>query len=81
MTFVLTVYRLANLLGAMMSADIENALKIKAALESLGPEYKVNVQTLTDAAEHANKATLDRVNAWLANEGFEPLPADAGKVK
>jgi hypothetical protein len=79
--FVLTLYKLAALLGAVILPDIETALKIKAAFLSLGPEYSANIQHLADAADHANAETLDKVNAWLTANGFDPLPADAAKAK
>ena len=81
MTIVLTLYKLASLLGAVILPDIETALKIKAAFESLGPEYQANVQGLTNAAEHANQETIDKVNAWLTANGFDPLPPDPAIAK
>lgn len=78
---VLTLYKLAALLGAVILPDIETALKIKAAFESLGPEYKANVHSLADAALHANEETIGKVNAWLTANGFDPLPPDAAVVK
>lgn len=81
MSIVLTIYKLASLLGAVILPDIESALKIKATLESIGPEYKVNVQHLAGAAIHADQETIDKVNAWLTSNGFDPLPADPAKAK
>jgi hypothetical protein len=78
---VVTLYKLASLLGAVILPDIETALKIKAAFESLGPEYKANVQALHDAAQHANQETIDKVNAWLVQNGFDQLPPDALALK
>jgi len=80
-SFVLTLYKLASLLGAVILPDMETALKIKAAFTSLGPEYTVNVQHLADAADKADQETIDKVNAWLTANGFDPLPADAAKAK
>lgn len=81
MSIVLTIYKLASLLGAVILPDIESALKIKATLESIGPEYKVNVHSLQDAAMHADQETIDKVNAWLAANGFDPLPPDPATPK
>lgn len=81
MTIVLTLYKLASLLGAVILPDIETALKIKAAFESLGPEYKANIQSLADAAVHANADVIAKVNVWLQANGFDPLPPDAGVAK
>lgn len=81
MAIVLTIYKLAALLGAVIVPDIETALKIKAAFESLGPEYKANIQALTDATEHANVETINKVNAWLLENGFDQLPPDPAKAK
>jgi len=78
---VLTLYKLAALLGAVILPDIETALKIKAAFESLGPEYKANVHALASAAEHANEETIAKVNAWLTENGFDPLPPDPAVPK
>jgi hypothetical protein len=74
---IITIYQIAQLLGAVIVPDIIAALKIKAAFQSLGPDYKVNIQVLGDAAALANKETIDNVNAWLTANGFEPLPPDA----
>lgn len=81
MSIVVTLYQLASLLGAVVVPSIETALKIKAAFESLGPEYRANIQALTDAAVHANAETIAKVNAWLMEQGFEPLPPDAAVAK
>lgn len=81
MAIVLTLYKLSALLGAVILPDIETALKIKAAFQSLGPEYKANVQGLTDAANQANQETIDKVNAWLQANGFDPLPPDPAVAK
>lgn len=81
MSIVLTIYKLASLLGAVILPDIESALKIKATLESIGPEYKVNVHSLQDAAMHADQETIDKVNAWLRANGFDPLPPDPATPK
>jgi len=75
-SIVLTLYKLSALLGAVILPDIETALKIKAAFQSLGPEYNANIQALADAAQHANQETIDKVNAWLTSNGFDPLSAD-----
>lgn len=80
MSIVLTLYKFAALLGAVILPDIETALKIKAAFTSLGPEYKANIQALTDAAQHANQETIDKVNAWLTANGYDPLPPDPAKA-
>jgi hypothetical protein len=79
--FVVTLYKLANLLGALILPDIEYALKIKAAFESLGPDFKANIQALTSAADQANQETIDKVNAWLTANGFDPLPPDPAIAK
>lgn len=81
MSIVLTIYKLAALLGAVIVPDIETALKIKAAFESLGPEYKANIQALSAAADQADQATIDKVNAWLTANGFDPLPPDPATPK
>lgn len=81
MAIVLTLYKVAALLGAVILPDIETALKIKASFESLGPEYKANVQSLSNAATAADQATIDKVNAWLTANGFDPLPPDATAAK
>lgn len=81
MSIVLTLYKLAALLGAVILPDIETALKVKAVFESLGPEYKANVQALTAAAEHADQEVIDKVNAWLTSNGFDPLPPDPAVPK
>lgn len=81
MSIVVTLYKLTALLGALIVPSIETALKIKAAFESLGPEYKANIQALTDAAHHANQETIDKVNAWLTANGFDPLPPDPAKAQ
>lgn len=81
MSIVLTIYKLVSMLGAVVLPDIETALKMKAAVESLGPEYKVNVHSLQDAAVHADQETIDKVNVWLTANGFDPLPPDAGIPK
>jgi hypothetical protein len=78
---VLTLYKLSALLGAVILPDIETALKIKAAFESLGPDYKANVQQLASAADQANDETIAKVNAWLTANGFDPLPPDPAAVK
>jgi hypothetical protein len=78
---VLTLYKLASLIGVTILPDIETALKIKAAFESLGPEYKANVQALTAAAGQADAETIAKVNAWLTANGFDPLPPDAVTAK
>jgi len=80
-SIVVTLYQLASLLGAVIVPSIETALKIKAAFESLGPEFKANVHALTDAALHADAETIGKVNAWLVEQGFEPLPPDAAVAK
>ncbi len=77
---VLTIYKIANLIGALILPDIETALKIKAAFHNLGPEYKANIQTLADAADQANEETISKVNAWLIANGYDPLPADPLKA-
>jgi len=81
LSFVLTLYKFASLAGALILPDIETVLKIKAAFESLGSEYKANIQLLGDAAGQANAETLAKVNAWLTANGFDPLPADAAAAK
>ena len=81
MSIVVTLYKLAALLGAVILPDIETALKIKAVFESLGPEYKANVQALVAATQHANQETIDKVNAWLQANGFDPLPPDPATPK
>lgn len=81
MAIVLTLYKLASLLGAVILPDIETALKIKAAFTSLGPEYTANVQGLTSAADKANEETLAKVNTWLTANGYDPLPPDAATAK
>lgn len=81
MSIVLTIYKLASLLGAVILPDIQDALKIKATIESLGPEYKVNVQQLASAAVAADADTIAKVNAWLTANGFDPLPPDAATPK
>ena len=81
MTLILTLYKFVSLLGAVILPDLETALKIKAAFESLGPEYKANIQALASAATQADEETLAKVNAWLAANGFDPLPPDATVAK
>jgi hypothetical protein len=81
MTFAFVVYKHAATVGAGILPDAETALHIKAAIESLGPEYKVNLHGLSDAAETITAETIDKANAFLAGAGFDPLPADAAKVK
>jgi hypothetical protein len=81
MSVVLTLYKLASLLGAVILPDIETALKIKAAFESIGPEYQANVQALSAASQLANQETIDKVNGWLTANGFDPLPADPTAIK
>jgi hypothetical protein len=80
MATVLTIYKVASLIGALILPDIETALKIKAAFHNLGPEYKANIHTLADAADKANDETISKVNAWLVQNGYEPLPADPLKA-
>ena len=79
MTFVLTFYKHEVLNGAAMYPDIETALKIKAAIESLGAEYKANLHHFVEAP--ADPAALARVNAWLNENGFDSLGPDATKAK
>jgi hypothetical protein len=78
---VVTIYQLANLLGAVILPGIETALKIKATLESLGPEFKANIHQLGDAALLADKETIDKVNGWLTANGFDALPPDVPLVQ
>jgi hypothetical protein len=80
MPTVLTIYKVANLIGALILPDIETALKIKAAFHNLGPDYKANIQSLADAAGAANDETIAKVNTWLAANGYDPLPADPLKA-
>src|SRR5258708_32979486 len=51
-SIVLTLYKLAALLGAVILPDIETALKIKAAFEALRPEDKTDMQGPTTAPQH-----------------------------
>ena len=80
MPTVLTIYKVASLIGALILPDLETALKIKAAFHNLGPEYKANVQKLSDAADSANNETIAKVNAWLLANGYEALPPDPLKA-
>jgi len=68
-------------LFAGVAGDPDTALHVKAAIEALGPEYKVNLHGLTDAAEVINADAIEKANAALTQKGFDPLPADAAKVK
>lgn len=77
---VLTIYKVANLIGALILPDVETALKIKAAFHNLGPEYKANIQSLADAANTANDETIAKVNAWLAANGYDALPPEPLKA-
>lgn len=79
MTYVLTCYKHGGLNGAMIFADLETALKIKAALESLGAEYKANLNGLAEA--DADQNTVDKVNDWLTANGFETVTSESLKVK
>ena len=81
MTLAMIAYKQAQILFAGVTADATTALHVKAAVEALGPEYKVNLHGLSDAAESINEETIAKANAFLAGQGFDPLPADAGKVK
>lgn len=78
---IATIFQGIQLLGTIVIPDIVTALKIKHTMESLGPEFKVNVQSLTDATEQANQDTLDKVNTWLTANGFDPLPPDPLAIK
>ncbi len=80
MGVVLTIYKVANLIGALILPDIETALKIKASFHNLGPEYKANIQMLGDAAIAADDETIGKVNTWLVANGYDPLPADPLKA-
>jgi hypothetical protein len=77
---VLTIYKVANLIGALILPDIETALKIKAAFHNLGPDYKANIHSLADVAIAADDDTIAKVNAWLTANGYDPLPADPLKA-
>ena len=79
MMFVVIFYKHDALTGAHMYPDIETALKVKASFESLGAEYKANLQHAVEAT--ADRAVLDKVNAWLNENGFNPLGPDATKPK
>lgn len=80
MTFVIAVYKHGAMLGGLMLPDADTTLKLKAAVESLGGEYKANVHVLANAAEHANQDTIAKANAWLTANGFEAVTADAFKA-
>jgi hypothetical protein len=80
MATVLTIYKLANLIGALILPDIETALKIKAAFHNLGPDYKANIQSLADAAGAADDETIGKVNTWLTANGYDPLPPEPLKA-
>lgn len=79
MTLAVTFYKHDSLCGAAMFPDIETALKVKAAFESLGPEYKGNLQHFVEAP--TDPAAISKVNVWLKENGFESLGPDAMKPK
>lgn len=81
MTVVLSIYKLAQLVLAGILPDLQTALKIKSAIEGLGPEFKVNVHALADAADKANQDEIEKVNAWLQANGYDPVPPDALTAK
>lgn len=81
MTLAMIAYKQGQTLFAGVTGDPTTALHVKAAVEALGPEYKVNLHGLSDAAESITEETLAKANAFLAGQGFDPLPADAGKAK
>lgn len=82
MTLVLSFYRYDGMIGAAMLPDAETALKVKAAVESLGPEYKANLHALGEVSgDHVGKETIDKVNAWLTANGFDSVTADSLKAK
>jgi hypothetical protein len=80
MGVVLTIYKVANLIGALILPDIETALKIKASFHNLGPEYKANIQSLADASNAADDETISKVNTWLSANGYDPLPPEPLKA-
>jgi hypothetical protein len=81
MTFALVVYKHAATIAAGIVPDADTALHIKAAIEALGAEYIVNLHGLMPAAESLNEDAIAKANAFLADKGFDPLPADAAKPK
>lgn len=82
MTLVLSFYRYDGMIGAAILPDAETALKIKAAVESLGSEYKANMHALGEVSgDHVDQATIDKVNAWLTQNDYPPVTADSLKPR
>lgn len=82
MTLVLSFYRYDGMIGAAILPDAETALKIKAAVESLGAEYKANLHALAEVSgDSVDQGTIDKVNAWLTGNGFDPVSAESLKPR
>lgn len=82
MTLVLTFYRHDGMIGAAILPDAETALKIKAAVESLGAEYKANIHWLGEvSADNVDQATIDKVNAWLVQNDYAPVSSASLKPR
>lgn len=82
MTLVLTFYRHDGMIGAAILPDAENALKIKAAVESLGVEYKANVHWLGEvSSDNVDQATIDKVNAWLVANEYPKVSSESLKPR
>lgn len=82
MTLVLSFYRYDGMVGAAILPDAETALKIKAAVESLGQEYKANMHALGEvSADSVDQATIDKVNAWLVQNDYAPVSSESLKPR
>lgn len=82
MTLVVAFYRHDGMIGAAILTDAETALKIKAAVESLGVEYKANVHSLVEVSEdHVDQATIDKVNAWLVANDYPKVSSESLKPR
>lgn len=82
MTLVLAFYRYDGMIGAAILPDAETALKIKAAVESLGPEYKANMHALAEVSnDSVDQKTIDKVNAWLVQNDYAPVSIESLKPR
>jgi hypothetical protein len=60
-----------QVVGTLLPASIEAALKLKSILEVDGSDFTVQIQTLQDGALKSAEDTMAVIEAWKKEHGYE----------